>query len=307
MSHFCILVEAKDEKELAQKMLPFHEYESTGYDDYCEWVDDIHDENLENYNSQTLECIIHNGVILGSKYDDNPIIKSMWNRNNLGFSSKDEFVLLDGYDLVNIPFNEKYNSFDEYMEDWCGYTEKNPVTGKFSRWTNPNSKWDWYSVGGRWEGFLLDKNGNDISSGLGKEIDWDKMLSREIDKLKTTYLSFHNYMLEQNAPNKEENYNDWKTRNEEVEKIIPSLELYNKINYAFEQMGWFMWSLDDVQKLMALSLEEYSFPKGLTYAFIDEKGNWNQKGEMGWWGMYDKSKATNSYDEKWWQWISKEQ
>lgn len=50
---------------------------------------------------------------------------------------------------------------------------------------NPNSKWDWYCIGGRWPGFLVlkekDENGERIrvDSALFKEIDWDYMLENK--------------------------------------------------------------------------------------------------------------------------------
>lgn len=51
---------------------------------------------------------------------------------------------------------------------------------------NPNSKWDWYCIGGRWDGFLQlkekDENGNSIKSNQAcyKEIDWDYMFEKDI-------------------------------------------------------------------------------------------------------------------------------
>jgi len=45
-----------------------------------------------------------------------------------------------------------YASFEEYMEG-IGY-DKDEATGQYGYWTNPNGKWDWYSVGGRWTGFF---------------------------------------------------------------------------------------------------------------------------------------------------------
>ena len=40
---------------------------------------------------------------------------------------------------------------------------------------NPKSKWDWYSVGGRWNGQIPLKSGGYANSALAYEIDWDKM------------------------------------------------------------------------------------------------------------------------------------
>ena len=50
---------------------------------------------------------------------------------------------------------------------------------------NPNSKWDWYSIGGRWGGFLplkeLDSEGNHLTTNeaLVEEIDWEYLLNEQ--------------------------------------------------------------------------------------------------------------------------------
>lgn len=47
---------------------------------------------------------------------------------------------------------------------------------------NPNSKWDWYVIGGRWDGYLILKETDDSNEHLtsnqayASEIDWDLML-----------------------------------------------------------------------------------------------------------------------------------
>lgn len=47
---------------------------------------------------------------------------------------------------------------------------------------NPNSKWDWYVIGGRWDGYLILKETDDSNEHLTSnqayvsEIDWDLML-----------------------------------------------------------------------------------------------------------------------------------
>lgn len=38
---------------------------------------------------------------------------------------------------------------------------------------NPNSKWDWYSIGGRWDGYFLNKEGNTTNVEKISEVVWD--------------------------------------------------------------------------------------------------------------------------------------
>ena len=51
---------------------------------------------------------------------------------------------------------------------------------------NPDSKWDWYSIGGRWSGFLRTKEKDDegnpikVNQAQFKDIDWDYMIENDI-------------------------------------------------------------------------------------------------------------------------------
>jgi hypothetical protein len=52
-----------------------------------------------------------------------------------------------------VPFKEP-TDFEEYAREWHGRTER-MIPNRFGYWQNPNAKWDWYEVGGRWAGFKL--------------------------------------------------------------------------------------------------------------------------------------------------------
>lgn len=78
----------------------------------------------------------------------------------------------------------------EFVEDEdC---DVDPETGRRGYWSNPNAKWDWYEVGGRFEGSLPLKGGghadcakvSDIDTSPDEEAyaaaleDWDKYANR---------------------------------------------------------------------------------------------------------------------------------
>ena len=105
MSHFTVLVVAKDEAELESKLLPYYEYgTSQGMDDlikpYLEW----------------------------KKFDE-------------------EFCreLFDAYKKDN---PESLMTWEQYLEE--DGLKHHPEHG-WGYWHNPNAKWDWYQIGGRWE------------------------------------------------------------------------------------------------------------------------------------------------------------
>ncbi len=93
-----------------------------------------------------------------------------------GHRAKTRFVP-DGYEEVNVPEPE-VRSFTEYLADWHGVTivygdepvdregghkrgwarERGGEVVEFVHRTNPNARWDWWVVGGRWSGHLISKN-----------------------------------------------------------------------------------------------------------------------------------------------------
>ena len=57
---------------------------------------------------------------------------------------------------------------------WGRYDENGKIVELYLR-KNPNAKWDWYSLGGRWSGYLILKSGECVNSALKKDIDFEEM------------------------------------------------------------------------------------------------------------------------------------
>jgi len=76
-----------------------------------------------------------------------------------------------------IPLKEIYPNISDYMEDWHGL-QIDEDTNKYGYWKNPNAKWDWYVLGGRWSGFFTLKDGTTSDSELKKNIDFEAMAKK---------------------------------------------------------------------------------------------------------------------------------
>lgn len=167
---------------------------------------------------------------------------------------------------------------------------------------NPNSRWDWYEVGGRWHNILLTKiNNNDVIDGNTslfnlndnykeapngykwvdgariKDIDFKKAI-----EFKNTYqkaIRFWETYIEGQDPITEEEKEDIKW---EVYKKEYYIERYKtKENYAKMQSTFTCWAL------------------------LDETG-WHEKGKMGWWAMNDSTKDSELlFTEKFTETINK--
>lgn len=69
------------------------------------------------------------------------------------------------------PSKEKYPTIDLLAKEYFGYRK---VNGRYGYMSNPNAKYDWYSEGGRWSGYLTNKEGKTTDCELLTEVDWDK-------------------------------------------------------------------------------------------------------------------------------------
>lgn len=73
----------------------------------------------------------------------------------------DQYVIdVDVTDEMRADF-EKHGEEGQTFEDFVPYwnSEKVNAKGRVIRRTNPNAKWDWWTVGGRWTGLLRMKAG----------------------------------------------------------------------------------------------------------------------------------------------------
>ena len=75
--------------------------------------------------------------------------------------------------LPGYPRKKLYASFEEFVEDYGG--RKNEATGQYGEWYNPDSVYDWYSIGGRWpEMFLVKQDCLEYSYGERESMDESK-------------------------------------------------------------------------------------------------------------------------------------
>ena len=89
--------------------------------------------------------------------------------NNVEISEKKYYDL----GISNKEFLKDYPTFENYLEE--NY-EKDEETNLYGYWENPNAKWDWYEIGGRWRRTLKLKNGQGTNSDKLKNINLDSIL-----------------------------------------------------------------------------------------------------------------------------------
>ena len=156
MSHFSVLVITDEEptREVLSKTLqPWHEYECTGIDDEYVVDVDVTEELMEKWNGEKSVVRLSDGSVI-SRYDDRCYVATD-KKDVLGRPEK-EFRLPDGATEETMPQREfsaaTGESLQDFAMDWGGWSMKDD--GRFYDRTNPNKKWDWWSVGGRYSNRL---------------------------------------------------------------------------------------------------------------------------------------------------------
>lgn len=265
MSHFTVLVIGNNPE---QALAPYHEFECAGIDDRYIREMDITEEVRGDVKEQgsVEESVIYN---LG----DDSIVSD---ESEVDLADQHKF----GYAII-----------------------RNGELIKAVRRTNPNAKWDWYCLGGRWDGFFLHKNGMLTNSLRKGDIDLAGMLSDKAIEAKRDYEKFAVAVSGHEFPR------TWTSVRTEIKDIDKAREFYKSqpaiksikeagINLLFEcaveHYG------DDEQAYVIRQVNCVLSP----YAIIHE-GNWIAKGEMGWFGLSEDEVTQDQWNEKVSELISK--
>jgi len=137
--HYSVLVIGNN---IEEAMLPFHEYESTAYEEYVEEVDILEE--------------VKNTV----KENPNDTIKEL-------------IESYYGFPVVRGNINKKYKT-GKYKYGYVLIDKEGKVVKAVQR-TNPNSHWDGWEVGGRFSNQLITKSNVKTNSALKQDLDFEKM------------------------------------------------------------------------------------------------------------------------------------
>lgn len=157
MSHFATAVLSDGTKTLEELLAP---YQENNMDDVPAEFLEFHDaaeEESEKYENDTTTFVKYKGRLY-SPYD---AVFRKPDASRYGFSTSD-YEVPEDLPRINIPFKVIYPTIEEYLRDYCGYDALDERTGKYGYWENPNAKWDWFEVGGRWKNWAEDTIGGTV-------------------------------------------------------------------------------------------------------------------------------------------------
>jgi hypothetical protein len=232
------------------------------------------------------------------------------------------------FEIVQIPFSLLYGTFEEFMRIYHGYKERDADMGRYGYWENPNAKWDYWRIGGRWRGYLRVKEGvqPDRSS-----LDWDspkeeQPKSAELAQLKDIDFEAMNMKATTNlekywgkvailieAHNKVMNRTGKHPLREELDEILENESGHWEFDilWTLVDTGLAKWESDEeltkergtaTHRLYMSDITDEEFKTKLrplfefsTYAVCTSK-DWYESASMGWFGCDD---GTPEKKERW--------
>jgi hypothetical protein len=248
MSHFTVLVIGENVEE---QLYPF-------------WELDLNEEDLKA-DPRAEFCIEITQQELATKADKEITGAIEWRKG----------VYKDNPTPENATKLEAYQDFLA-NKDWAGFVDyyhgyNQDENGDYGYYHNPNAKWDWYQIGGRWCGYFTMKEGkvgvpsdrhwanetkdipiNKADQAFMRDIDWEAMKSERRTKAEVNWEKHKKKLTEQD------------------DKYHPYFE------FGIKQ--------DDTRDQYLARYESFA-----TFAVVKD-GKWYEHGEMGWWACVSNEK-----------------
>ena len=306
MSHFAVMVitEMQPTEEILSSILaPWHEFECTGVNDEHVVDLDVTEESRSRYMNSR------------SKEEGKTFLEYL----------DDEAPILGHGEVPNIEGDHKYGHIQ---------LDENGDVVRIVRRTNPNAKWDWWQVGGRFSGILIPKkNGiGMVMKGepgiLGSKYDakgYDIVQARDLDLGAIRQRAADRASASWNLVRKSLDENLEGTTVEEILAQGSHMSWssfvnrpdFSEFNDKYRDMYWeqtlptalraaqkttdrdvrsaLTWiSLDDFIVDHETYVQSARMSAITTYAYIKD-GEWHGRGDMGWWGM-----SSNDVPEETW-------
>ena len=308
MSHASILVIGNNVEEA---MAPYQENNMGTCPKKYMKFNDMEQEMRDEYENKKTELIKLADGTYHFTWDEMFVVKN---------SKKDVFANTEykyPYNSIKDEFSFKciYKTFEDYAKDYHGYDAPDKETGKYGYWENPNKKWDWYQVGGGFQGTFKLKEYKKRYSDSCKIEDIDMEGMRQEAKVKATkeYDKFVRLYGEEPTPLK------YKWKNiigmdkfskldiDEKRSFYHSQSQIKKLEKAIERLPKDMEN-EDRKFMVWVDYEDYAMTKDQyvekamdnsfqVFAFIKD-GIWHERGELGWFGTVSDEKDKDVWSKE---------
>lgn len=268
MSHFCVLVIGED---VDGQLAPYQENNMGDCPKEYLKFNDLTTELKEEYENDKVRRLRGPRGGLHSPYD-----KEFKNPKYSSFSrtaEEKEWLVPEGYTEVEVPLKEVF-TFKQFAEGYHGY-KKDPKSGRYGYWENPNRKWDWHTIGGRYMGRLKLKEGASGITGKPGAFD-NKAEPGFVDQARVVDLDMEGMKAKRVS-----------------DRTAYWAEYINDLAKG-ENRAWAMmrYGIEEGQ-----TREDYINGDGeaLSAFAIVKDGKWYERGKMGWWGCVSDEKERDAW------------
>jgi hypothetical protein len=311
MSHFTVLVIGENPEE---QLAPYQENNTGNCPQELLEFNETETEYRKEYEEGTIEKIVMPDGQLVSRYDEEFRI----DKNSFGTGTHTHEVP-EHLEKRETPFKKLYPNFEEFMKDHHGYTERDDKTGKYGYWENPNAKWDWYELGGRWTGFFKVKPHVEDAVIGRPGLMTEPAESGFADQLRKSEIDIE-YMRNETARKAMEEYDFADLLVGHLEKNLTWEQVCEKFNenmqeakeFYWEQPRCAVWKAEKDKDLRAFPLGWDSSPEDfhesrekyiqrakdgtlVTFAVVKD-GKWYERGKMGWWAFVSDEKDADEWN-----------
>lgn len=295
MTHFVVIVRIPESRSAEDRDIVLREmlatYQENNSNDcpreYLEFHDET-DEYLKEYEG-TITMVAHKGEIL---YPWNEAFRVQGTFGTTFGGDSPSHVVPDGSPRIEVPFKLIYQTFDDFATGYAGL-RKDSETGRYGYWENPNKKWDWYVVGGRWPGMIPSVSDGPCDSCLVCDIDRDAVFAQQTERI-------NEFLAEWTRFREGGTFRDFEGPREDALKLglVTVITGRDPVNgemsrrWNHRSKWWDLLSPMSDDEIRA-KYSDYFCPIR-AYSVLDSEG-WHSPGEMGWFGC--SSDTPESYIE----------
>jgi hypothetical protein len=296
MSHFTVLVITDSHDEVEDALAPFQENNMGDCPmKYMEFHDTAEEFRVEYAKNDSYRKWVNESGVTRSPYDE------FFRLGNGSMPNEPP----PGYVERMVPIQETYPTFELFVQEWHGHSGPDEDTGEYGYWFNPNAKWDWWLIGGRWRNFFKVKpraisyHGDpgvfnrdeeakeDFADAATKDsIDIEWMRDNAASKAAVAYDSYQSAVsghppiilwddIRAKHPDNKEGIDKARKEYHDQSGIVALNEA--KINTFFSGPEDYQCTREEyIERAKAQALG--------TFAVLKD-GQWYEKGSVGWWGM----------------------
>lgn len=276
MSHFTVLVVGENPEE---QLAPYQENNcDTCPKQYLQFFDQEKGFQHEWENGKTKMVLVDGKYLF--PWDEKFRVPGKFGHGT------DTHKVPDHLKIEEVSFQKIYSSFTQFVHKYHGKKIRDPEKKRYGYWENPNAKWDYYTIGGRWAGFFKLKKGKKGIIGKkswtneGKEIDKDRT-----DQSRKKDIDFVNTVKE----NMEKALKNYKEFENLLKSDSKTAEFKSYWIYGIENKG-------DIDNFIPESQDEYVKRHAMPTTFaVLKDGKWYERGHMGWWAIVNNEKDSNKW------------